>query len=280
MPKNLTPQNQWETQFDVPLPGEPRSIGPLEVLFQKLLNRTERLKGRIAEVLGLPWDAAPPDTIAGLHGRVGALEAAQGGTTLSAHRTAPVLDHPDGSVTIAKLAAGLGYGPNAFVDPNAYYNQTGQNYPMQVGEVARFDLTGTLVPLRVAIAERQIYELILISKTGASGGVLLYPNGTTYTGQFRETVGVIRPSGVDTSYSSSNKNSFILSGGTYQTLYSILNTSTRTIIRISQETTSDNTCIAAVSAFEWAGAAPWMWLGTVSPPVNVMNHMLVVRRLA
>jgi hypothetical protein len=106
MPKNLTPQDQWETDFQVPIPGEPRNIGPLELLFQRLLNRTERLKGRIAEILGLPWDAAPPDTLSGLHSRVQTLEDAQGGTTLSAHRTAPVLDHPDGSVTAIKLASG------------------------------------------------------------------------------------------------------------------------------------------------------------------------------
>jgi hypothetical protein len=72
--------------------------------FQRLLNRTERLKNRIAAILGLPWDATPPDTIAGLAGRVSALEG--GSANLSTHRNAPVLDHPDGSVTEAKLADG------------------------------------------------------------------------------------------------------------------------------------------------------------------------------
>jgi len=104
MPKNLTPEDRWETDFEMPIPGEPRRIGPLETLFQRLLNRTERLKGRIAAILGLPWDAAPPDTLAGLAGRVSTLENSQGGTTLSAHRSAPTLDHPDGSVTAEKLA--------------------------------------------------------------------------------------------------------------------------------------------------------------------------------
>jgi hypothetical protein len=75
MPKSLTPQDSWETEFQVPIPGEPRSIGPLEALFQKLLNRTERLKSRIAAILGTAWDAAPPDTLAGLVGRVGAVES-------------------------------------------------------------------------------------------------------------------------------------------------------------------------------------------------------------
>ncbi len=106
MPKNLTPENRWETEFQVPLPGEPRNIGPLETLFQRLLNRTERLKNRIGAILGLSWDATPPDTLAGLAGRVGTLESNQGGTTLAAHRTNPVLDHPDGSVTSVKIADG------------------------------------------------------------------------------------------------------------------------------------------------------------------------------
>jgi len=106
MPKRINPQDQWETDFQVPLPGEPRNIGPLEVLFQRLLNRTEKLKNRLGAILGLPWDATPPDTLAGLAGRVRTLENSQGGTTLSTHRTASVLDHPDGSVTSAKLANG------------------------------------------------------------------------------------------------------------------------------------------------------------------------------
>jgi hypothetical protein len=74
MPKRINPQDQWETDFLVPLPGEPRNIGPLEVLFQRLLNRTERLKSRLGAILGLPWDAPPPDTLAGLAGRVNMLE--------------------------------------------------------------------------------------------------------------------------------------------------------------------------------------------------------------
>jgi cytoskeletal protein CcmA (bactofilin family) len=106
MPKNLIPEDRWETDFQVPVPGEPRRIGPLETLFQKLLNRTERLKGRIAAILGAAWDAVPPDTLTGLAGRVSSLETSQGGTTLSAHRTAATLDHPDGSVTSEKIADG------------------------------------------------------------------------------------------------------------------------------------------------------------------------------
>jgi len=93
MPENLTPQNQWETEFQVPLPGEPRNIGPLKTIFQRLLNRTERLKGRIADILGVAWDATPPATISALNTRLANVEANQGSI-------------PDGSVTTTKLADG------------------------------------------------------------------------------------------------------------------------------------------------------------------------------
>jgi hypothetical protein len=49
-------------------------------------------------------------------GRVSTLEVNQGGTTLSAHRSAPVLDHPDGSVTTNKLA------DNAVTAPKLAHN--------------------------------------------------------------------------------------------------------------------------------------------------------------
>jgi hypothetical protein len=43
---------------------------------------------------------------ANLNQRVSSLETSQGGTTLAVHRSASVLDHPDGSVTTPKLANG------------------------------------------------------------------------------------------------------------------------------------------------------------------------------
>jgi len=105
MPKNLTPQDQWETEFLVPIPGEPRNIGPLEALFQRLLNRTERLRSVLAAIMGVPWGSPPPTDLATLKSRVDGLETA-GPAALEAHRSAAVLDHPDGSVTSAKLAPG------------------------------------------------------------------------------------------------------------------------------------------------------------------------------
>lgn len=105
MPKRLTPQNQWETDFQVPIPGEPRNIGPLEVLFQRLLNRTERLRSVLAAIMGVPWGSPPPTDLATLKTRVDGLETS-GPAALEAHRSAAVLDHPDGSVTSNKLAPG------------------------------------------------------------------------------------------------------------------------------------------------------------------------------
>jgi hypothetical protein len=82
MPRRLIPENIWEDEFYVPLPGEPRRIGPLADLFQRLLNRTEYVSNYIAAVLGLPWGATPPATLAGLAERMAALES-QSGTDLS-----------------------------------------------------------------------------------------------------------------------------------------------------------------------------------------------------
>ncbi|GAA5334723.1 MULTISPECIES: pyocin knob domain-containing protein [Thermus] len=99
MPKNLTPQNRWEDEFQVPLPGEPRNIGPLETLFQRLLNRTERLKNRIADILGVAWDATPPDTLAGVHNRVARLENPS---------SLPALTPVVGGLVVALGTSGLG----------------------------------------------------------------------------------------------------------------------------------------------------------------------------
>ncbi len=106
MPTPIIPQDQWETDFEGPLPNEPGVASAFRTLVQRILNRTERLKNRVGDILGLPWDSTPPDTLAGLVGRVGTLESNQGGTTLAAHRNALILDHPDESVTAAKLASG------------------------------------------------------------------------------------------------------------------------------------------------------------------------------
>jgi len=69
MPTPVIPQDQWETEFEGPLPGEPGIASAFRTLIQRVLNRTEWLRAR-----------------------------------LFAHRSASVLDHPDESVTAEKLA--------------------------------------------------------------------------------------------------------------------------------------------------------------------------------
>jgi len=69
MPTPIIPQDQWETEFEGPLPNEPGIASALRTLAQRILNRTEWLKERFF-----------------------------------GHRSAPVLDHPDQSVTSDKLA--------------------------------------------------------------------------------------------------------------------------------------------------------------------------------
>lgn len=290
MPKNLTPHDQWETQFEVPLPGEPRNIGPLETLFQRLLNRTERLRSRIGDLLGLPWDSTPPDTLAGLHQRVGTLEAAQGGTTLQAHRSAPVLDHPDGSVTLAKLGAGLGYGANAFVDPNAYYNQTGQNYPMQVGEVASLNAYGALtIPLRIGMSIG-VYELVFAASdsTGTQGGApFLFPNGTSYAGEYVE-----RWTYVDNTTTSpqvvKSTNDAAVSGmrvggnaptGTVK-IFNLPNYRTALFFVDGSRGEPWQTGFVLMGMSSWRGTAPWNWMGSLSFSSRQFTGFILIRRLA
>jgi hypothetical protein len=77
------------------------------------------------------------------------------------------------------------------IDPIAYFNATGQNYFLQVGEVAKIDFTAqTSVPLRIQTTNNTYYEFHLIpSNTGGTSGaanspIFLNPNNTTYSGSF------------------------------------------------------------------------------------------------
>jgi hypothetical protein len=149
MPKRINPEDRWEVDFQVPLPGEPRNIGPLEVLFQRLLNRTERLKNHIASILGLPWDATPPDTLAGLAGRVGTLEASM------ANVSADPLPH-----TIALRNAqgvvqnGATYGPYKVLQLGGIYSWVTANRWLRLAQ-----WTGVSGPHRGIFADLRIYRV-------------------------------------------------------------------------------------------------------------------------
>jgi len=117
MPKRINPQDRWEDDFLVPLPGEPRNIGPLEVLFQRLLNRTEQLKNRIAAILGTAWDGTPPDTLAGLAGRVHTLEANMANVSADPLPNAIALRNAQGAVQ-----NGATHGPYRVVRIDGIYD--------------------------------------------------------------------------------------------------------------------------------------------------------------
>jgi hypothetical protein len=75
MPTPMTPQNQWETNFEGPLPGEPGIASAFRTLIQRILNRTERLRNLIEAITGRPFDNPPSTSIETLKGRVDVLEA-------------------------------------------------------------------------------------------------------------------------------------------------------------------------------------------------------------
>lgn len=268
MPENLTPQDQWETQFEVPLPGEPRNIGPLKALFQKLLNRTEHLKGRIGAILGTSWDSNPPSTIVQLHDRTSALE-----TSTQQHRTASVLDHPDRSVTLAKLAAGLGYGSQAFLDPIAHFQQTGQELRLEVGQVALVALNNvTSQPLRIAVGSGDVYEIVLAHLRGwasGSGGLsLLLPNNTTYTDRFRENSVFAGYGAASPSKGGGLRGGFVVSATPDSVVSGVLSIPSRALIRYSGEVGFADTNFQpmfALSTTYWTdNSVQWTSMGTLS----------------
>lgn len=69
------------------------------------IRALETTDDALPEVWNVPFQTLLNND-ANLQQRVATLEVAQGGTSLQNHRTASVLDHPDGSVTTEKLADG------------------------------------------------------------------------------------------------------------------------------------------------------------------------------
>jgi hypothetical protein len=75
MPVPITPQNQWENEFEGPLPNEPGTASAFRTLIQRILNRTERLRHLVESITGRPFDNPPTTSIETLKGRVDVLEA-------------------------------------------------------------------------------------------------------------------------------------------------------------------------------------------------------------
>jgi hypothetical protein len=106
MPIPITPQNQWETEFEGPLANEPGVAGAFRTLVQRILNRTERLKHLVEAITGRPIDNLPSTNIETLKGRVDNLEARAARSYVHTQTTAEtewIVDH------------GLGYKPTVSV---------------------------------------------------------------------------------------------------------------------------------------------------------------------
>ncbi|MEM1672469.1 MAG: hypothetical protein QXT86_10520 [Archaeoglobaceae archaeon] len=79
------------------------------------------------------------------------------------------------------------------VDPIAYYNSTGQDYPLAVGEVARYYLSGSnSYPLRIATSSPSIYLFYFACanpiNSGGSVGITILANNQNYSGAFKRRV--------------------------------------------------------------------------------------------
>ncbi len=178
MPRNLIPEDRWETTFEVPLPGEPRRIGPLAELFQRLLNRTERLKERIAAILGTDWEAAPPDTLAGLAARVDALEGGAGAPGAAFYDLALFyLGAPPSGGLLA-----------AIVIPRALSLQGGL-VRVRVGPAANWSA--------LIYADSAIIGTIFVPSGGTSGTVMLYSTPTSLDAE--TLLRIVGPSTADSS---------------------------------------------------------------------------------
>jgi hypothetical protein len=106
MPTPIIPQNQWETDFEGPLAGEPGIASAFRTLIQRVLNRTERLRYLIEAVIGRPFDSPPSTSVETLKGRVDVLEATATRSYVHTQTTAQtewIVNH------------GLGYKPTVSV---------------------------------------------------------------------------------------------------------------------------------------------------------------------
>jgi hypothetical protein len=88
MPVRITPQNQWETDFQGPLPNEPGVSSAFRTLIQRILNRTERLRHLVEATTGRPFDNPPSTNIETLKGQVDTLEATAARSYVHAQTTA------------------------------------------------------------------------------------------------------------------------------------------------------------------------------------------------
>jgi len=146
MPTPIEPQDQWETEFEGPLPGEPGIASAFRTLIQRVLNRTEWLWAR-----------------------------------LFAHRSAPILDHPNESVTSEKIADGAVTIPKL---ANASVNPTPNTLPVRNAQGALQD--GATRGLSKVVKLAGIYDWSTGSRWVRIAQWTLSPTGYDFRGVFAD----------------------------------------------------------------------------------------------
>lgn len=173
------------------------------------------------------------------------------------------------------------------VDPVVYYNQTGQEYFLQVGEVAKIVFNNvTTVPLRIATQSDTEYMMWLIpSNTGGTSGgtaapIYLNPNNTTYSNAFVFAEIFRNSSGLGSNYLTYS--AFRIGYSFTHGLYIIRNLTIYKGIAGVYDiygNASDYPCITCFSC-DWRNTTTsWTSLGAIVFPRNSSGYVLVRRIL-
>lgn len=173
------------------------------------------------------------------------------------------------------------------IDTVAYYNQTGQEYFLQVGEVAKVSFSDTTtVPLRIATQSDTAYMMWFIpSNVGGTSGataapIYLNPNNTTYSNAFVYAEVFRNSSGLNSNYVTYS--SFRIGWAFIFGIYIIRNlTVYKSVIGI-YDVYGVSVCYPTTTVFstDWRNTTtPWSSLGTVVFPQNSSGYILVQRIL-
>ncbi|MEM4134320.1 MAG: hypothetical protein QXV73_03910 [Candidatus Micrarchaeia archaeon] len=173
------------------------------------------------------------------------------------------------------------------IDTVAYYNQTGNDYPLAVGEVAKITFSSTQnVPLRIATQSNTEYMMWIVpSNTGGTSGgindyVLLNPNNTTYSNAF--IVADVGRNAVDIFSYYTTLSAFFLGSTIIHGFYVIRNlTVYKGIIGFLDKYGTTNTYPNYFGlSCDWRDTTTqWTSLGTVEFPQNSSGYVLVQRIL-
>jgi len=173
------------------------------------------------------------------------------------------------------------------VDPIDFYNSTGQEYFLQVGEVARISFTNLYnVPLRIQTLNNTYYEMTLIPyETGGTSGayqlaIYLLPNNTTHSGQFYYSEVIRTASGLSSNYS--QQSAFFIGLGFSSTQIHIINRTVYKNVKGMYDSYGFSNSYPYLGVFssDWRNTTTqWTSLGTVIFPSSGSSGTILIRRL-